>query len=134
MQAVDSIIQTLIANLEEAMDLAGDGVLPVTDYENDIAEAKLFMQGDSLYQKAISKWGMSFQCTMLASECAELIHAVLDFSVGREDISTLHEELADVEIMCEQMRVAFGNEQIDRWRGIKLKRLAIMLKEADGAT
>ena len=130
MQLLKDGLRTLIADLEEAVDLAGK-YLPVTDYENDIFNVRKIMGKNPLYVDALKKWGVKFEITMLASECSELIHAALDGLIDRADTSELFEELADVEIMCEQMRVIFGDEDIDAWKKVKLRLLANKLYEGD---
>lgn len=75
----------------------------------------------SVYQNAIDLWGATSQIDMMIEECAELIHALQKIKRGRP--VNVSEELADVEIMCEQMRVIFSSSKIDREKEIKLQRL-----------
>lgn len=65
-------------------------------------------QRKKLYKKAFSKWGMELQLNQLMEECAELIVATnkvirkykTDSNVWRNFV----EEIADVEIMLEQVK------------------------------
>ena len=78
-----------------------------------------------IYDCAITKWGFPSQIEMLVEECAELIVAVKHFNRERhEDVLPLINEIADVEIMLEQMRRIFDCELIDMVKRKKLTRLA----------
>ena len=61
-----------------------------------------------LYTAAVRKWGLQSQFGMLMEECAELIQATNKvMRKGDEDVNTwrhLAEEMADVEIMIEQLK------------------------------
>lgn len=77
-----------------------------------------------LYLKAVDRWGQDAQLRMVQEECAELIVAINKWSramKGSGDFIT--EEVADVEIMCGQMRAIFGDRDIDGVKAQKLERL-----------
>jgi NTP pyrophosphatase (non-canonical NTP hydrolase) len=81
-----------------------------------------------IYQQAIDEWGFDSQVDMLIEEAAELIVAVNHarracWAAPLRD--QVIEELADVEIMLEQMRMAFGPDEVDR---VKLRKV-LRLKE-----
>lgn len=61
-----------------------------------------------LYKQAIQKWGITLQLGMLMEECAELIQATHKvIRLGEKKNSAWHdlvEEMADVEIMLEQIQ------------------------------
>jgi len=61
------------------------------------------MTWDHVYRMAWEKWGES-QFVVLMEECCELSQVASKFYRGTEDIQHLAEEIADVEIMCQQMR------------------------------
>lgn len=80
----------------------------------------------NLYAQAIQKWGKVNQMDMCVEECAELIQAINKFKrkVSAETIKDLCGEIADVEIMCEQMRgVLQKSGLIDNIKDEKLQRL-----------
>jgi hypothetical protein len=86
-------------------------------------------------KQALERFGIKAQTVKLAEECAELGAAALH-SLERETpeaLEKLFEECADVEIMLEQMRLHFGDTEIDAWRAKKLtrleKRLGLGLRE-----
>jgi NTP pyrophosphatase (non-canonical NTP hydrolase) len=89
------------------------------------------MDAPGLYKEAIVKWGLDAQLDMLQEECAELIMAVNKHrrSKGRKK-TCIAEEIVDVQIMIEQVRYGLMLQtKINRWREIKLKRLARRLKK-----
>lgn len=71
---------------------------------------------------AVKLWGRTAQIHMLAEECSELAVEALHDARGRP--SGIAEEIADVEIMCAQARVIFGDKMIDAFKVVKLQRLA----------
>ena len=70
-----------------------------------------------------SYYGFDHQLDKTCEECAELIQALLK---GRcngwasDDVAHVQEELADVQIMIEQMQIAFGS--IEKMVRLKLDR------------
>lgn len=86
---------------------------------------------NNLYRLAITKWGKISQLDMLVEESAELIKAVNKFKrfSSQQNCLNLLEEIADVEIMCEQVRIIFNNNDvIEGFKNEKLHRLANLLK------
>ena len=81
------------------------------------------MTKDQIYRKALLAWGRGSQMDMLVEECAELIQALQKFNHRHGESINVIEELADVEIMCEQMRLIFSPEKIDTVKELKLARL-----------
>lgn len=88
----------------------------------------------ALYKKAVRKWGINLQFAMLIEECAELIQSVN--KLMRRDYETgwnrLAEEMADVEIMIEQLRLFIDWQTLDykvkAYKELKLDRLKYMIK------
>lgn len=70
---------------------------------------------------AVMKWGVELQKDMMQEECAELIQAIFHEKRGKCDASTVKGELADVEIMLNQMRIIYGDWEQER--NAKLERL-----------
>jgi len=80
------------------------------------------MEPRDLYARAVAKWGQHAVLLKLAEECSELssatVHWVLgDLKPGPRYDDVL-EELADVEIMLEQMR-SLGMD----WSGVRQRKL-----------
>jgi NTP pyrophosphatase (non-canonical NTP hydrolase) len=78
-----------------------------------------------LYKRCLGKWGRGSQMTMLIEECSELITIVARLLRGRENvINNLVEEIADVEIMIEQIKYIYNiNELVLVEKDRKLERL-----------
>lgn len=94
------------------------------------------MEKSELFKKAVSKWGIKAQVLMLSEECSELIHAICkEFRRGGAILANadanFYEEVADVEIMIEQIRSLAPeiNRQIDIWKRNKLAILEGILDE-----
>ena len=82
----------------------------------------------SIYKQAVEKWGDKSQIGMTIEECAELIVELRHVCRGRSSIGAVCSEIADVEIMCSQMRVIFGTDTTDKIKIKKLKRLQKLIK------
>ena len=82
----------------------------------------------NIYLEAVAKWGVESQITLMVEESAELIKAIMKFFYRHGKKCIVVEELADVEIMCEQMRVIFDSQKIDVIKKQKLERLKNLLK------
>ena len=69
----------------------------ITDYE----------ERRKLYTKALEKWGADSQVDMLIEEMAELTQALLHIRRANKKVTVeeLSDEIADVEIMLEQVKV-----------------------------
>lgn len=87
------------------------------------------MNDQKIYQAAIDKWGERSQFGMLIEECAELISAINRWQRGNTDPVPVMEEIADVDIMLEQMKIIFDSETyagtIESIKSQKLARLKI---------
>ncbi len=82
---------------------------------------------DLLYLAAIESYGAKDQCNQCIEEMAELTLALRHHARGRE--ANVCEEIADVQIMAEQMSLLFGAEKVKRIKALKLKRLKRRLEE-----
>jgi len=82
------------------------------------------MSEKDIYKKAIDKWGNMTQVLMAMGECGELI-AELNafFNQGKSTREAVINEIADVEIMCGQLRVMFSDDEVDLQKAKKLERL-----------
>lgn len=82
-----------------------------------------------LYRRALDIWGPQLQIDVAIEECAELIVVLQQYRrVRRTDIDVA-EEIADVTIMCQQLRLIYGPERVDRAVAAKLQRLEERLKK-----
>lgn len=69
------------------------------------------MNVDRIYSKALDMWGEELQFGMLHEEMGELIVAINKVRRGKGGIASVIEELADVEIMLEQIAYIFGIDE-----------------------
>jgi phosphoribosyl-ATP pyrophosphohydrolase len=60
---------------------------------------------------------------MAEEEAAELIIALKNYKRNRGTEDDVCEEVADMEIMCAQMRLMFGSSRVDAIKAHKLDRL-----------
>lgn len=67
----------------------------------------------SIYISAIEKYGVDNQISQLHEEIGELMTAINRFKRGRVAIDAIEEEIVDVEIMLEQMKVIFNCKEDD---------------------
>lgn len=82
-----------------------------------------------IYRQALKKWGSTAQVIMVFEEMAELQKELSKFLRGNWIGDNIAEEIADVEIMLEQMKLLFGIEElVDINKKYKLKRLAERVK------
>lgn len=80
-----------------------------------------------LYRKAIGNYGEAAQQIVAMGECSELIQAISKKLRGRE--TNLEEEIADVEIMLEQLKLMSNESLIEEIKESKLQRLEKRLNE-----
>jgi len=89
------------------------------------------MNRKKLYQKAKEKWGIEAQQNMLIEECAELIQAINKYErlLDSKCLVNLIEEIADVEIMLEQIKQFLCLDSATKSAKLKkLQRLEKILK------
>lgn len=80
----------------------------------------------SVYQDALTKWGEGAQIEQMKEEAAELIVALQKLRRHgdmTQKIAAVVDELADVEIMLEEMKLIFPREDIEARKKFKLARL-----------
>lgn len=86
-----------------------------------------------IYRLALRHFGDRNQMMKTAEEAAELSAAITRYLSptwnGKNQLPGLIEELADVEIMCRQMRLIFGEQMIDQAKENKLLRLQTGIEE-----
>ena len=89
------------------------------------------MNKREIYQKAFEKWGSNMQLVIAIEELSELQKVCCKKIRGSEDLEDITDEIADVEIMCEQLRELYGiNEQVDYTKEQKIMRLDERIKNA----
>ena len=77
----------------------------------------------SVYQRAVDVFGIQPQLDQAQEECAELIVDINHLRRGRLMLEELVEEVADVSIMVEQLRLIVGPEKVANIIAEKLGKL-----------
>lgn len=103
---------------------------------NETAGAAEKLYEDILH-KAVCHYGNSLQELKAIEELGELIQAIArTWMCGDDEDKTvkayanLAEEMADVEIMLEQLKIIYANQdEVAVWREIKLGRLSARMRE-----
>lgn len=77
-----------------------------------------------LLEKVIERFGKKHQLVVAMEEMAELQKELSKAIRGRQDINHITEEIADVEIMLEQLKIIFEcSADVDIWKNAKLDRV-----------
>lgn len=91
----------------------------------------MFTENDNnLFRQAKEQWGTHAQILMACEEAAELTRELLHYIRGRNDIKHVVDEIADMTIMCAQLRLIFGEKEVDAQIRKKIERLNLRLIEA----
>ena len=89
------------------------------------------MNEEKIYEKAIKKWGNTAQILVAMEEMSELTKVLLKHlrhPKNEEYFKKISEEMVDVEIMINQLKVMFPNNNIEEIKNIKLARLEILTR------
>ncbi len=73
-------------------------------------KSKILQERFSIYDKMLKKYGAECQVLIAVEECSELQKAILKFLRGKCNSIEISEEMADVDIMLEQLKVVFNNK------------------------
>ena len=83
-----------------------------------------------LYWSAIKTFGVDLQLAVAIEEMAELTKAIVkirrvadDYGKTQAALENLLEEIADVDIMIDQLKIMWGPKQVEEYRRKKLERL-----------
>lgn len=80
------------------------------------------MEEEIIFKRAIATYGSEAQERQAIEECAELIQAISHKHRGREH--NIAEEIADVEIMLEQLKIINDcHDKVQNIKAMKIKRL-----------
>jgi NTP pyrophosphatase (non-canonical NTP hydrolase) len=91
------------------------------------------MKDEEILQEAINRNGEDAQIDMMIEEMSELTQALLKLRRNKLGLKTRYiiqvcEEMADVEIMTQQMRMIFNTAWIAKYKYEKINRLKERLK------
>ena len=91
------------------------------------------VSGDEICRAALEAFGERAQVTMAIEEMSELTKELCKRCRGRDNVEAIAEEIADVEIMLQQMVMLFDCAgQVETFRRYKLERLAGRIEEVKG--
>ena len=83
-----------------------------------------------IYRKAFDRFGKVNQITVAIEELSELQKELCKVLRGNMNIENVVEEIADVEIMIEQLRIMFNADRdIDKVKAQKIDRLKCRMLE-----
>lgn len=78
----------------------------------------------SIYKKAISSFGKVAQMIVAIEECSELQKELTKALRGKVNLLGIAEEIADIEIMLEQLKLIFDNAQeVEKFKNAKIIQL-----------
>lgn len=119
--AAADLIEELMQEIEALWQEADEGL-----------RLKLTAQkSDEIYRAALEAFGARAQVLMAIEEMSELTKELCKNDRGRENVTHIAEEIADVEIMLGQMKILFDcTGAVDKFRRYKLNRLARRIEEA----
>lgn len=81
-----------------------------------------------IYKAAVKHFGGANQVLKAIEELSELARALVQDEMGVPKANIhVEEEIADVEIMLNQLRLLYDPREIDDWKDSKLERLAGMV-------
>lgn len=81
-------------------------------------------------KQAIVKYGKDAQIKMAIEEMSELTQALCKDFRGKGNAENIAEEIADVEIMIQQLQIIFNNRNdVNRFYEFKIKRLKNYLRK-----
>lgn len=88
----------------------------------------------AVYAAACKKWGLAAQSVVAIEELSELAKEVCKALRGQADINHMAEEVADVTIMLEQLRMMYDlGPAVERHMDSKIMRLVSRIAEQVGA-
>jgi len=91
------------------------------------------VSGDKICRAALEAFGERAQMTMAIEEMSELAKELCKRCRGRDNVEAIAEEVADVQIMLQQLVILFDCAgQVETFRRHKLERLAGRIEEAKG--
>lgn len=101
-------------------------------YEDELGVIHEFAPMNPVLKKATEIYGRDSQSLMAIEEMSELTKALSKFKRGEDDVDPIAEEIADVEIMLEQLKELYDcRDAVERWKDYKIKRLEARLEDSE---
>lgn len=90
------------------------------------------MDNRAVFQTALETWGPEAQTVMVFEEMSELQKELCKHERGKNNAEEIAEEIADVQIMLEQMIILHNcGEAVEEYKRSKIERLKIRLGISD---
>lgn len=90
------------------------------------------MSDIDIYNRALKLFGAHMQMIVALEECSELQKELTKTIRGNGDLSNLAEEIADVEIMLDQMKLLFKlQSKVIEHKGAKIVRLKKVIESIE---
>lgn len=87
---------------------------------------------EEVLKRAIATWGPDLQLNVAIEELSELTKEICKSKRGADNADHIAEEVADVEIMLEQIKMIFNNRKaVERHKHEKLIRLEKRVNKAN---
>jgi len=91
------------------------------------------MTDTEVYKAAIDKFGERYQTDKAIEEMGELIQALIKYRQHGNNKYNVDEEMADVEITLEELKIIHKNKKaVARWKKKKIDRLHAILEDQEG--
>ena len=85
-----------------------------------------------VYKENINRNGVNTEIMKYLEETAELQEAVCKYYAGKDSVIHIAEEIADLQIMLEQLAIIFDcRELVQRWRKRKIEQIAEAAEKGD---
>lgn len=126
-------IQQIMNNLKANCDDVVGRFNELSDYYKDLQKrySRKFQKVDYtlLYKSAIETFGASNQQIVAIEELSELQKEITKLLRGQGGLINLAEEIADVEIVVEQLKVIYGvRSEVSQYKILKNQRLLELIK------
>lgn len=90
----------------------------------------MYGEESQICKQAVKVFGKEQQTMMFIEECGELFQAISKYKRGYGPRENICEEIADVEIMLEQLKYVYGcHREVDQWKNKKIVRLCCRLED-----
>jgi NTP pyrophosphatase (non-canonical NTP hydrolase) len=83
---------------------------------------------ENIYKKAVRTFGINSRVDLCIEEMSELTQALCKYKRGLKH--NIEEEMVDVEIMLEQLRLIFNPHMLEGYKYSKIHKLENTIKEA----
>lgn len=92
------------------------------------------MSDKDVFEAALKTWGADAQTVMVFEEMSELQKELCKHARGKKNVEQIAEEIADVQIMMEQMIILHNcGDAVNEYKRSKIARLKIRLGIKEGA-